>query len=220
MQVRIHPSWETLLRDEFSQPYFHDLTTFVRDEYLTKPIHPPPRWVFRAFDQCPLDTLKVVILGQDPYHSPGVANGLSFSANEGNPIPPSLLNIFKEIHDEYGTPIPRSPDLSRWARQGVLLLNSTLTVVQGHPASHQGKGWEQFTDAVIRRISEGREHVVFMLWGNFAKKKEGFVDPSKHLVLRSAHPSPFSAAYGFFGNGHFRLCNDYLNVHHQTPIVW
>lgn len=220
MDVHIHPSWKQLLNDEFAQEYFARLAAFVKNEYLTQTVYPPPKWIFRAFDECPLDELKVVILGQDPYHTPGVANGLSFSANENSPIPPSLLNIYKEIRSEFDAPIPKSPDLTRWAKQGVLLLNATLTVQKSKPASHQGKGWEQFTDAVIRHISESKEHVVFMLWGNFAKKKEVLIDWTKHLVLKSAHPSPFSANNGFFGNNHFRLCNDYLTEHGQAPIEW
>lgn len=220
MNVRIHPSWKTLLASEFSQDYFQRLTSFVRQEYLTKTIYPPPKWIFRAFDECPLDMLKVVILGQDPYHTPGVANGLSFSANEGNNIPPSLLNMYKEIHAEFGTPIPRSPDLTRWAKQGVLLLNATLTVCKGVAGSHQGKGWEKFTDEVIRRISQDKEHVVFLLWGAFARQKEPLIDHEKHLVLTSAHPSPFSADKGFFGNNHFRLCNEYLEKHGLKTIQW
>lgn len=220
MDVHIDPSWKTLLQDEFSEYYFQKLATFVRNEYLTQTVYPPPKWIFRAFDACPLDILKVVIIGQDPYHTPGVANGLSFSANEGNAIPPSLLNIYKEIHAELGKPIPTSPDLSRWAKQGVLLLNATLTVQKSQPASHQGKGWEHFTDAVIKRISSNKEHVVFMLWGNFAKKKEVLIDWTKHLVLKSAHPSPFSANNGFFGNNHFKLCNEYLAGRGKNPIEW
>lgn len=196
------------------------LTTFVKNEYLTGVVYPPPKWIFRAFDECPLDELKVVVLGQDPYHTPGVANGLSFSANEGNPIPPSLLNIYKEIQAEFGTPIPKSPDLARWAKQGVLLLNATLTVQKSQPASHQGKGWERFTDAVIQCISESKEHVVFLLWGNFAKKKEALIDWTKHLVLKSAHPSPFSAHNGFFGNNHFKQCNEYLERYKMSAIDW
>lgn len=220
MDVHIHPSWKSLLQDEFAQGYFIKLASFVKHEYLTGVVYPPPKWIFRAFDECPLDELKVVILGQDPYHTPGVANGLSFSANEGNTIPPSLLNIYKEIRAEFGTPIPKSPDLTRWAKQGVLLLNATLTVQKSQPASHQGKGWEQFTDAVIRQTSESKKHVVFMLWGNFAKKKEVLVDWTKHPVLKSAHPSPFSANNGFFGNNHFKHCNEYLSEHGKEPIEW
>lgn len=220
MDVHIDPSWKTLLQDEFSEYYFQKLATFVRNEYLTQTVYPPPKWIFRAFDACPLDILKVVILGQDPYHTPGVANGLSFSANEGNAIPPSLLNIYKEIHAELGKPIPTSPDLSRWAKQGVLLLNATLTVQKSQPASHQGRGWEQFTDAVIKHISSHTEHTVFMLWGNFAKRKEVLIDCTKHLVLKSAHPSPFSANNGFFGNNHFKLCNEYLAGRGKNPVEW
>ena len=220
MDVHIHPSWKELLQDEFAQDYFVKLASFVKNEYLTQTVYPPPKWIFRAFDECPFNTLKMVILGQDPYHTPGVANGLSFSANEGNAIPPSLLNIYKEIRTEFGTLIPKSPDLTRWARQGVLLLNATLTVQKSLPASHQGKGWEQFTDAVIKHISANTENIVFMLWGNFAKKKEVLIDWTKHLVLKSAHPSPFSANNGFFGNNHFTQCNDYLVAHGKIPIDW
>jgi len=220
MDVHIHPSWKELLQVEFAQEYFVKLARFVKNEYLTHTVYPPPKWIFRAFDECPLGLLKVVILGQDPYHTPGVANGLSFSANEGNAIPPSLLNIYKEIRTEFGNPIPKSPDLTRWAQQGVLLLNATLTVQKSLPASHQGKGWEQFTDAVIKHISSNSEHIVFMLWGNFAKKKEVLIDWTKHLVLKSAHPSPFSADHGFFGNNHFTQCNDYLAEHGKAHIEW
>lgn len=220
MDVHIHNSWKELLQDEFAQEYFVKLASFVKNEYLTQTVYPSPKWIFRAFDECPLDTLKVVILGQDPYHTPGVANGLSFSANEGNAIPPSLLNIYKEIRTEFGTPIPKSPDLTRWAKQGVLLLNATLTVQKSKPASHQGKGWEQFTDAVIKHISSNKEHVVFILWGNFAKKKEVLIDWTKHLVLKSAHPSPFSADHGYFGNNHFIQCNEYLVEHEKVTIEW
>ncbi len=220
MDVRIHPSWKALLKNEFAQEYFIKLAEFVKGEYLSKVVYPPPKWIFRAFDECSFDNLKVVILGQDPYHTPGVANGLSFSANEGNPIPPSLLNIYKEIHAEFGSPIPLSPDLTRWAKQGVLLLNATLTVQQAHPGSHQGKGWEQFTDEVIRHISRSKANIVFILWGNFAKKKEDLIDWTKHLVLKSAHPSPFSANNGFFGNNHFTQCNEYLVQHGISPIEW
>ena len=220
MNVRIHDSWRQLLANEFAKEYFIGLADFVRAEYLSRTILPPPKQVFRAFDECPLDKLRVVVLGQDPYHTPGVANGLSFSSNDGNAIPPSLLNIYKEIRNEFDTPINSSPDLTRWAHQGVLLLNATLTVRQSVPTSHQGHGWEQFTDAVIQLLSTNYDHLVFMLWGNFAKKKEVLIDNAKHLVLKSAHPSPFSANSGFFGNNHFKLCNDYLIKHGKTPIVW
>lgn len=220
MDVHIHPSWKKLLQDEFAKGYFTKLAAFVKSEYLSQVVYPPPKWIFRTFDECPLGGLRVVILGQDPYHTPGVANGLSFSANEGNPIPPSLLNIYKEIRTEFGTPIPPSPDLTRWAKQGVLLLNATLTVQKGNPGSHQGKGWEQFTDAVIKHISSNTAHIVFILWGNFAKKKEVLIDSTKHLVLKSAHPSPFSANNGFFGNNHFKQCNEYLVQHGKSPIEW
>lgn len=220
MNVRIHESWKRLLENEFAKDYFQNLCAFVRNQYLVETVYPPPKWVFRAFNECPLDELKVVILGQDPYHTPGVANGLSFSANEGNRIPPSLLNIYKEIGNEFKTSLPSSPDLSRWAKQGVLLLNATLTVQKSRPGSHQGKGWEQFTDEVIKLISAEKEHIVFMLWGAFAKKKESLIDWTKHLVLKSAHPSPFSADHGFFGNNHFKECNEYLVTHGESPIQW
>jgi uracil-DNA glycosylase len=220
MNVRIHESWQKLLKDEFSKGYFQDLASYVRSEYLSQTIYPPPKWIFRAFDECPLDNLKVVVLGQDPYHTPGVANGLSFSSQVGNTTPPSLRNMYKEIQNEFGTPIPSSPDLARWANQGVLLLNATLTVRKGEAGSHQGRGWEEFTDSVIKLISNNKEHIVFMLWGNFAKQKESLINKEKHLILKSAHPSPFSANHGFFGNNHFKLCNEYLIKHNLSPIDW
>lgn len=220
MDVRIHPSWLALLQDEFTRDSFRDLATFVRSSYLHSTIYPPPRKIFRAFDECPPESLKVIILGQDPYHTPGVADGLSFSSTADNSVPPSLRNIFQEIHNEFGTPISSSPDLTRWAQQGVLLLNATLTVERGKPASHQGKGWEEFTDAVIAKVSETRDHLVFMLWGNFAKQKESLIDAKRHCILKSPHPSPFSAHHGFFGNNHFKLCNGYLSAHQRKPIDW
>ncbi len=218
--VRIHPSWQALLQDEFIKTYFQELVQFVKGEYATKTVFPPAKNIFAAFDNCSLDTLKVVILGQDPYHTPGVANGLAFSANQGNRIPPSLQNIFKEIISEYGGEMPKNPDLTYWANQGVLLLNTTLTVLQGQPMSHKDKGWETFTDAVIKKVSATNTNLVFMLWGAHAQKKNDLIDSQKHLILTSPHPSPFSAHSGFFGNYHFRLCNEYLVLHNLPEIIW
>ncbi len=208
------------MQPEFDKPYFEALTRFVRNEYATKQIFPPPSKIFAAFDACPFDSVKVVILGQDPYHDVGQANGLCFSVADGVPMPPSLVNIFREIHDDLGIDVPRSGDLSRWARQGVLLLNSTLTVEAHRAASHQGKGWEDFTDEVVLRLATEREHLVFMLWGSYAIKKGAFIDRDRHLVLTSAHPSPLSAYRGFFGNRHFSRANEYLSAHNITPIEW
>lgn len=221
MDVKIEPSWKKALEDEFSKDYFTQLTQFVRAEYSHAIVYPPPKNIFRAFDLCPFDTVKVVILGQDPYHGRGQANGLCFAVGKEMPLPPSLQNIFKEIQSDFGKPlVHKSGDLERWARQGVLLLNATLTVRSGAAGSHQHKGWEEFTDAVVRALSDKREHLVFMLWGNYAKKKAFAVDRSKHLVLESAHPSPFSAHSGFFGNKHFSKANDYLKAHGEKPIDW
>lgn len=220
MDVKLNETWKTHLQDEFSKEYFQNLVKFVKEEYKTKTIYPPGPYIFRALNETPFDNVKVVILGQDPYHTPGVANGLAFSANEGQKIPPSLMNIYKEIKQEFGTPIPTSPDLGRWAKQGVLLLNATLTVRKGEAGSHQGKGWETFTDAVIKTVSDQKESVVFLLWGAYAQKKESLIDNSKHLVLKSPHPSPFSADRGFFGNNHFQLTNEYLKQHGKEEIVW
>ncbi len=208
------------MQPEFDKPYFEALTRFVRNEYATKQIFPPPSKIFAAFDACPFDSVKVVILGQDPYHDVGQANGLCFSVADGVPMPPSLVNIFREIHDDLGIDVPSSGDLSRWARQGVLLLNSTLTVEAHRAASHQGKGWEDFTDEVVLRLATEREHLVFMLWGSYAIKKGAFIDRDRHLVLTSAHPSPLSAYRGFFGNRHFSRANEYLSAHNITPIEW
>lgn len=206
-----------MLGEEFEKDYFKRLTLFVKKEYSEKKIYPPGPYIFRAFDLVDFEKVKVVIIGQDPYHTPGVANGLAFSANPDKKIPPSLLNIFKEIRNEFGKEIPNNPDLSRWAEQGVLLLNATLTVESGKAGSHQNQGWEDFTNAVIKTISEKRERVVFMLWGAYAQKKEGLIDPKKHLILKSSHPSPFSADRGFFGNNHFKLANEYLG---NKSIDW
>lgn len=220
MEVRIEQSWKQRLSDQWSKDYFISLTDFVRQQYATKTVFPPAAKIFAAFDSCPFDDVKVVILGQDPYHDYGQANGLCFSVNPGVPMPPSLLNIFKEIHDDIGAPIPADGDLSRWARQGVLLLNATLTVEAHRAASHQGHGWEEFTDEVIMRLARDREGLVFMLWGSYAIKKGAFIDRRKHLVLTSPHPSPLSAYRGFFGNHHFSQANAYLQSRSLTPINW
>jgi len=219
-EVRISASWGEKLDQEFQKKYFEDLINFVRAEYQTHTIYPPGREIFRAFDCCDFQQTKVVIIGQDPYHGPGQANGLCFSVADGTRIPPSLVNIFKEIRNDLGTPIPSTGNLERWARQGVLLLNATLTVRASSPGSHQNRGWEEFTDAVIRQVSDNKEHVVFMLWGSYAQKKGTVIDRSKHLVLQSAHPSPFSADRGFFGNKHFSKANEYLVGHGISPIDW
>ena len=220
MDVKIEESWKQELSDEWSKDYFVRLTNFVRNEYATKQIFPPGRQIFAAFNATPFNEVKVVILGQDPYHDVGQANGLCFSVRDGVAFPPSLLNIFKEINADTGAPIPDSGDLSRWAKQGVLLLNSTLTVEEHKAASHQGKGWEEFTDTVIERLSEQCEHLVFVLWGSFAIKKGAKINKQKHLVLTSPHPSPLSAYRGFFGNHHFSKANSYLTAHGKTPIQW
>ena len=220
MDVKIEESWKTRLSSQFSAPYFRQLTEFVRAEYAEHECFPPGQLIFNAFNTTPFEAVKVVILGQDPYHDVGQAHGLCFSVREGVAQPPSLQNIFKEIQSETGAPIPASGDLTRWARQGVLLLNSLLTVRAHQPGSHQGKGWEQFTDAVIAALNREREHLVFLLWGAYAIRKGNLVDRSRHLVLTSPHPSPLSSYRGFFGNHHFTLCNDYLIQHGQQPILW
>ena len=220
MSVRISPAWATLLESEFAKPYFIDLTTRVRQEYLSKPIFPKPQYIFRAFDLCPPPEVKVVILGQDPYHTPGVADGLAFSSLPGNVVPPSLHNIYKEIESEFDIVCDKSPDLTRWARQGVLLLNASLTVQSGIANSHALYGWHTFTDAVISVLSEKYEHIVFMLWGSFAQKKEVLIDFGKHHILTSAHPSPLSAYKGFFGNGHFKEANEFLEEVGRGNIDW
>lgn len=220
MNVRIEESWKQKLTPEFEKDYFIKLTEFVRAEYASKTIYPPAKLIFNAFDHCPFDDVKVVIIGQDPYHGPGQAHGLCFSVTEGVPNPPSLQNIFKEIMSDLGKPMPANGDLTRWARQGVLLLNATLTVQAHQAGSHQRKGWEEFTDAAIRLLAEEREHLVFILWGAYAQKKGAFIDRSKHLVLASAHPSPLSAYNGFFGNKHFSRTNEYLKAHGIAEIEW
>lgn len=221
MEVKIEESWKEHLKGEFEQEYFKSLTEFVKNEYKSGIVYPAPKNIFRAFDLCPFDKVKVVILGQDPYHGAGQANGLCFAVGEEVTVPPSLQNIFKEIESDLGKPIThRSGDLSRWAEQGVLLLNATLTVRASAAGSHQGKGWERFTDTVIKVLSEEKENLVFMLCGNYAKAKGAHIDRSKHLVLEAAHPSPFSAYSGFFGCKHFSKANEYLVGHGQTPIEW
>lgn len=220
MNVRIDETWKQHLQTEFDKPYFGALTDFVRKEYGSATVYPPGKLIFNAFDLCPFDKVKVVIIGQDPYHEPGQAHGLCFSVQDGVPFPPSLRNIFKEISDDLGKPVPVSGDLTRWARQGVLLLNATLTVRAGQAGSHQGRGWEEFTDAVIRELNAKRNGLVFILWGGYAKKKGAMIDRSRHLVLSSAHPSPLSAYNGFFGNHHFSLANKWLQEHGETPIEW
>ena len=220
MDVRIEESWKQRLAEEFEKDYFVKLTEFVRSEYMRTTIYPPAKLIFNAFDHCPFDKVKVVIIGQDPYHGPGQAHGLCFSVNEGVPNPPSLQNIFKEIQSDLGNPLPPNGDLTRWANQGVLLLNATLTVQAHQAGSHQRRGWETFTDAAIRILAEERENIVFILWGAYAQKKGAFIDRNKHLVLTSAHPSPLSAYNGFFGNKHFSRANEYLKEHGETEIDW
>ena len=220
MDVQIEESWKRHLAPEFEKPYFVNLTNFVREEYGKGPVYPPGRLIFNAFNLCPFDKVKVVIIGQDPYHGPGQAHGLCFSVNDGIPFPPSLVNIFKEISSDLGVPVPATGNLTRWANQGVLLLNATLTVRAHQAGSHQNHGWEEFTDAAIRALATEREHLVFLLWGAYAQKKGAFIDRSKHLVLASVHPSPLSAYHGFFGNKHFSQTNAYLEAHGQEPIQW
>lgn len=218
--IKIESSWKNKLQDEFQKPYFVELTSFVREQYKTKVIYPPGKDIFKAFDECPFDQVRVVIIGQDPYHGAGQANGLCFSVHDGVPQPPSLKNIFKEIESDLGKPAPKSGNLERWAKQGVLLLNATLTVEANTPGSHQKKGWETFTDAVIKKVSDEKEHIVFILWGAYAQKKGQIIDAKKHCVLQSAHPSPFSVHNGFFGNKHFSKTNAYLKSVGKKEIDW
>ncbi|WP_435254567.1 uracil-DNA glycosylase [Tenacibaculum sp. A30] len=221
MQVKINDSWKNILQSEFEKPYFENLTSFVKNEYSKHTCYPKGTDVFAAFDFCDLDNLKVVILGQDPYHGVGQANGLCFSVHDGITHPPSLINIFKEIETDVNIPYPKSGDLSRWAKQGVLLLNATLTVRAGEAGSHQKQGWEQFTDAVIQKISEEKNDVVFLLWGGFAKKKVKLIDDKKHHILTSGHPSPLSANRGYwFGNKHFSKTNNFLQAIGLATIQW
>ncbi len=224
MNVRIEESWKAVLQSEFDKPYFEILTDFVRQEYQTKQIFPPSGKIFQAFDACPFDQVKVVIIGQDPYHEPGQAHGLCFSVNPGIPVPPSLVNIYKEIESDLGTPSVCARNgsgyLQYWAEQGVLLLNATLTVEAHKAGSHQNKGWESFTDAAIQALATQREHLVFMLWGSYAQKKGAYIDSRKHLILKTVHPSPLSAYRGFFGCKHFSQANNYLIRHGKSPIIW
>lgn len=221
MKVTIHDSWKKVLQAEFEKPYFEALTQFVKQEYTENTCYPKGKEIFAAFDHCPLNEVKVVIIGQDPYHGVGQANGLCFSVHDGIGHPPSLVNIFKEIEQDLGTPYPISGNLERWAAQGVLLLNATLTVRAGQAGSHQGQGWETFTDAVIKAVSEHCNQVVFMLWGGYAKKKATLIDSSKHCILSSGHPSPLSANKGYwFGNKHFSQANAYLISVGKKAIQW
>lgn len=220
MNVAIEESWKDALKNEFEADYFKDLAGKVRAAYLSGTVYPPPKLVFNAFTLCPIGQVKVVIIGQDPYHGPGQAHGLCFSVQDGVPTPPSLQNIYKEIRDDLGKEIPPSGNLERWARQGVLLLNATLTVERGRAGSHQGWGWEQFTDAAIKKVSKEREGVVFMLWGRYAQNKASLIDSSKHLILKAPHPSPLSAHNGWFGSKHFSRANAYLESRGREPIDW
>jgi len=220
MNVTIEQSWKEVLNDEFQLPYFEQLTQFVKEEYATNTIFPPGKLIFNAFNLCPFNQVKVVILGQDPYHNIGQAHGLSSSVNNGIELPPSLVNIYKEIENEFGIKTLPTGNLERWAKQGVLLLNATLTVRAHVAGSHQGKGWEQFTDSVIKTLADKKEHIVFLLWGNYAQQKAKYIDANRHLILTSAHPSPLSAYRGFFGCGHFCDANNYLVAHGLKPINW
>ena len=220
MEVKIASDWKALLQEEFEKPYFEELIRFVKEEYATRRIYPRGSNIFRAFDKCPVDKLKVVIIGQDPYHGPGQAHGLCFSVADGVPHPPSLQNIFKEVAADIGTPIPASGNLDRWAEQGVLLLNAVLTVREHEAASHAGRGWEQFTDAVVRAINERKQGVVYLLWGSYAQKKGAIADPVRNCILKAVHPSPLSVYRGFFGCRHFSRANEYLVAQGQTPIQW
>lgn len=220
MDVRINTSWKDALAAEWDKPYFAELSRFIHSEYRSATVYPPARNIFAAFDACGFTDTKVVILGQDPYHGPGQANGLCFSVAPGIALPRSLVNIFKEVSADTGAPAPVNGDLTRWARQGVLLLNATLTVRRGEAGSHQGHGWEQLTDAAISALSADAAPKVFILWGSWAGRKSELIDSSRHLVLKSAHPSPLSASRGFFGNHHFTRANDFLIAHNRTPIQW
>lgn len=222
MDVRIEPEWKSALAGEFEEPYFEQLANYVKAEYkrTDRHVYPPASKIFAAFDASPFGKTKVVIIGQDPYHGPGQANGLCFSVNPGVEIPPSLQNIFKEVNADTGAPVPENGDLTRWANQGVLLLNSSLTVREHQPKSHSNIGWERLTDAAVHELAEKRDNLVFMLWGSDAIRKGAFIDRNRHLVLTSPHPSPLSAYRGFFGNHHFSRANEYLVSHGKTPIVW
>ena len=220
MEVKIAQDWKNILAPEFEKPYFEELTQFVKEEYAAHRVYPRGSNIFRAFDKCPFERLKVVIIGQDPYHGPGQAHGLCFSVADGVPFPPSLQNIFKEVHADTGAEIPLSGTLERWAEQGVLLLNAVLTVREHEAASHAGRGWERFTDAVVRAISERKQGVVYLLWGSYAQKKGAIADPARNCILKAVHPSPLSAYRGFLGCKHFSKANDYLLSRGETPINW
>ncbi len=220
MEVKIDPVWKEKLREEFEKDYFTALTAFVREEYRTRQVFPPGNRIFNAFDLCPFDRVRVVIIGQDPYHNIGQAHGLFFSVNDGTEFPPSLVNIFKELNRDLGVPVPKSGNLERWAGQGVLLLNAILTVRAHQALSHQNKGWERFTDAAISVLNRDRENIVFMLWGAYAQNKGASIDPSRHLVLKTVHPSPLSASRGFFGCSHFSKCNEWLSARGLEPVKW
>lgn len=220
MEVKIAQDWKDILAPEFEKPYFEELTQFVKEEYAAHRVYPRGSNIFRAFDKCPFERLKVVIIGQDPYHGPGQAHGLCFSVAEGVPFPPSLQNIFKEVHADTGAEIPLSGNLDRWAEQGVLLLNAVLTVREHEAASHAGRGWETFTDAVVRAVAERKEGVVYMLWGSYAQRKGAIADPSRNLILKAVHPSPLSAYRGFLGCRHFSQANAYLESIGKEPILW
>lgn len=220
MDVKIEASWKTVLKDEFEKEYFKNLTDFVKSEYKSHRIYPPGNRIFAAFDHTPFDAVKVVIIGQDPYHGPGQANGLCFSVSDGIPFPPSLQNIFKELKDDIGCEIPKTGNLEKWANQGVLLLNATLTVREAQAGSHQNKGWEQFTDTVIQKLSSEKQNLVFILWGSYAQKKGAVIDRSKHHIIKSVHPSPLSVYRGFFGSKPFSETNQYLNKLGKLEINW
>ena len=220
MDVKIEQSWKTRLQNEFEKEYFINLTNFVKKEYASFTVYPPGQLIFNAFDKCTFENVKVVILGQDPYHGPGQAHGLCFSVKDGIAFPPSLINIYKEINNDLDTSLPDSGNLERWAEQGVLLLNATLTVRAGQAGSHQNKGWELFTDEIVQLVAKEKNNVVFILWGSYAQRKGETIDRTKHLVLESPHPSPFSASRGFFGNKHFSKTNKYLEEHGMKPVEW
>lgn len=220
MDVKIDPTWKPWLSVEFEKEYFIRLASFIKEEYRLNTVYPPGSLIFNAFNLCPFENVKAVIIGQDPYHGPGQAHGLCFSVRDGVDFPPSLKNIFKEISDDIGTPVPVSGNLERWAAQGVLLLNATLTVRAHQAGSHQKKGWEQFTDSVISTLNNEKQNLVFFLWGAYAQKKGEAIDRSRHLVLESVHPSPLSASRGFFGNNHFSKCNEYLKAYGKEPVNW
>jgi len=220
MDIKIEPGWKEKLRDEFEKEYFVSLTDFVRREYTSTRVFPPGNLIFNAFDLCPFDRVKVVIIGQDPYHNVGQAHGLCFSVTDGTDFPPSLVNIFKELNRDLGTPVPQSGNLERWASQGVLLLNAILTVRAHKALSHEKRGWERFTDAAINALNREKENLVFMLWGNYAQNKGASIDQSRHLILRTVHPSPLSASRGFFGCSHFSKCNGWLTARGMEPVAW